>query len=189
MRRELILDTGVAETDNQPHASYPFQQTQAACKSRKIWQAASKLLLLRILGIGSRSSSRRCRSIGLALLGNLWLRRSDDHLLHSHNLFLDDRDVRNCRVLVLQELDAARVRQVRNVNQTMQLKVRNIDIQMARNIAWQALDLNLAQDMLEDAALRLYANRNANKLNRDRNAHQLVHSDPFQVHMQYFALD
>src|SRR5882757_3194500 len=60
VRRELILDTGVAETDNQPHASYPFQQTQAACESRKNRQAAQTLLLLRILGIGSRSSSGRC---------------------------------------------------------------------------------------------------------------------------------
>src|SRR3981189_1786374 len=144
MRRELILDTGVAETDNQLHAAYPFQQTQAACESRKGRQAASKLLLLRVLGCGSRSSSCRCCSICLALLRNLWLRRSDDHFLHRSNLFLDNRDMGYGRVLIAQELNASRVRQIGDVDNAVQLKIRNIDVQVARNIARQTLDLDLA---------------------------------------------
>src|ERR1700677_4879468 len=78
VRRELILDTGVAEPDDQLHAILPFQQTHAACNLERSTGRA-KLLLLRVLGIGSRSSSGR--RIRLALLGNFWLsRRSDNRI-------------------------------------------------------------------------------------------------------------
>src|SRR5271154_4430725 len=125
MRRELILDTGVAETDNQPHAVFPFPTNSSSLRNPKTRQAAQTLLLLRILGIGSRSSSSgsSSRGVRLALLRNLWLRRCSNNFLDSHNLFLDDRDVGNSRILIAQELDASRVRQVRNMNKTMQLHV------------------------------------------------------------------
>src|SRR5205823_6470358 len=125
----------------------------------------------------------------LALLGNLWLRQSGDHFFHRRNLFLDDRDMGYCRVLIGQELDAARVRQVRNVNKTVQLHVRDIDVQVARNIARQTLDLNLTQHVLEDTALRLHADGNTDQLNRHRHAHRLIHRDSLQVDVQQLALD
>ena len=83
----------------------------------------------------------------------------------------------------------ARVRQVGDVNHAVQLKSRNIDIEVARNIARQALDLDLAHHVLEDAALRLHADRHADQLNRHRDAHRLVHRNPLQVDVQQLALD
>src|ERR1700678_942177 len=41
MRRELILDTGVAETDNQPHAMFPFPTNSSGPQISKDPQSAS----------------------------------------------------------------------------------------------------------------------------------------------------
>src|SRR5260370_42489388 len=66
-----------------------------------------------LLSLGVTSSSFRLR---LALLGNLWLGRCSDHCLNSRSLFLDDRDVSHGRALFTEELDAARVRKVRDID-------------------------------------------------------------------------
>ena len=71
----------------------------------------------------------------------------------------------------------------------MDLKAGDIDVQVARDIAREALDLDLAQNMLEDAALVLHARRNTDQLDRHRHAHHLVHRNPLQVDVQQLALD
>src|SRR6202044_1015496 len=90
-------------------------------------------LLLRLC---VRSSSFRVR---LALLGNLGLGRCSDDGINSRRLFLDDRDVSHRCGLFAKEPDASRVRQVGDMDDSMQLQARNIDVQVARDVARQAL--------------------------------------------------
>jgi len=94
-------------------------------------QAAFQLLLLRVLRLSSGRSSSAFR-LRLALLRHFRLGRSNRDFFDSDNLFLDDGDVGHGRALVTQKFDAARVRQIGDANHAMQLKTRNIDVEMAR---------------------------------------------------------
>ena len=75
------------------------------------------------------------------------------------------------------------------MDRLVHLQLRNIHVQMARNVARQALDLDLAQHMLQNAALALDAHRHAGQLDRHRHPNRLVHCNPLQVDVQQRALD
>ena len=95
----------------------------------------------------------------------------------------------NRLVLVGDELQLGIVRQVRNANRLAELQLADVGNQVARDVARQTFDLDLAQHLLQNAALQLDAGGFA--LEHDRNAHaqNLVHGDALQVHMQQRTLD
>src|SRR5260370_40760921 len=125
-----------------------------------------------LLSLDVSSSSFGLR---LALLGDFRLGRCRDHCFNSRSLFLDDRDVSHGRILFTEELDAARVRQIGDADNAVQLEALDIDIEVARNIARQALDLTLAHNMLSEAALRLHAHRCPGHRNPHVAVHPLLH--------------
>src|SRR5215210_7098115 len=59
----------------------------------------------------------------------------------------------------------------------------DVDLDVGRNVAGQALDLELARDELEQAALGLDADGRAHQLDGDRDVHLLVHLDALEVEM------
>src|ERR1700722_14927928 len=89
---------------------------------------------------------RRCvRSLDLALLGNFGFRRGggNNRIHRRGNFFLDRHHVRHGSVLIGNELKLARTRQISHANRGVQCEAADIQVNMAGNIAWQALDLNL----------------------------------------------
>src|SRR5579872_229654 len=136
------------------------------------------LLLLLSLCISSRSSAL---SLDLALLRNFGLSRcrrsSSRSLIRSRLLFANRGNVSHGQALIREELERTGMRQVGDVDRTIDLEPGNIDVQMARNVRRKALNFDLAQNMLQDAALVLHAGRNADQLNWHGGSHRLIHSN------------
>ena len=95
----------------------------------------------------------------------------------------------NCLVLVGDELDLVAVRQIGNAQCLPEHHLANIGVDVSRNVCRQALDLDLAQHLLQYAALQLDAGSLALQQDRHADDEQFVHSDALQVHMQQRALD
>src|ERR1700679_2816801 len=95
----------------------------------------------------------------------------------------------NQRILFAKELELARVRKIGDVDRAMKLEIADIDIDVARNIARQALDLDLVHHLAQNAARALHAYGNASQLHRHRDTHGLVHRNTLQIDVQQLALD
>ena len=96
----------------------------------------------------------------------------------------DGDDVGDGCVFGIEELDRAGVRQVADANCLMQAEIGDIDIDVAGNVAGEALDFDFAQDQIEHAALVLDADGNADEPNRNAGLHGLVHGDALEVDVQ-----
>ena len=106
-----------------------------------------------------------------------------------HHFFLHRRNVRHGLVLVRNELDLVRVRQLRNTQHLAKRQVADVGIDVVRNIRRQALDLDFAQHLFHDAALLLHTGRFAHQVDRHAHLEHLVERDALQVDVQQIALD
>ena len=95
----------------------------------------------------------------------------------------------NGLVLVGDELDLVVVRQIGHANRLAEFQLADIGFDASRNVGGQALDLDLAHHLLEDAALHLHAMRFALERDRHADAQQLVHGNALQIDVQQRALD
>src|ERR1700733_11566702 len=179
VRRELVFDSRIAETDDQQHAR-SFGYTRTLFRSRQS-------LLLRAL-LRGRSSIRRVR---LTLLHHLGLGRgrSSKSIDRRRRFFLDRDHVTHGRIFVAQELQLVAMRQIGNAQHIAKREVRDIDDDVAGNIAWQALDFDFAQHLVENAALGLDADRNAGELDRHFDANGLVEGNALEINVNQVALD
>src|SRR6202041_3103327 len=132
----------------------------------------------------------RIRSLDLALLGNFRLRWSSrDHRIHGwRHFFLDRHHVSYSCTLVGNEFEVA-VRQIGHPDRTVQSQAGDIQVNMARDIARQALDLNLAQHLVENAALHFDSDWDSLQQDRHTDAYRLVHGDALEVDVHELALD
>src|ERR1700722_18582687 len=152
-------------------------------------RAPSSAVKLRTLLLGALFGGR-LRSVRLALLGHFWFRRSrsNDRIDRRCNLLLNRHYVCYSCALIGDELELA-VRQIGHADGTVQPETAHIQVNMAGDIARQALDLHLAQYLVENAALHFDANRNSLQQYGHLHPHRLVHSDTLQVDVHQLALD
>src|ERR1700691_3468931 len=125
---------------------FPRPTTRAGPFCSRTSSAPSSAVKLRTLLLGALFGGR-LRSVRLALLGHFGFRRSrSNHRIdHRCNFFLDRHHVSHSRALVGDELELATARQIGHADRTIQSKTADIQVNMAGNISWQALDFNLAQ--------------------------------------------
>src|SRR5581483_6635158 len=102
---------------------------------------------------------------------------------------LDVGDARDNCVLFVEILDLVRVRKVGDVQRLVHLEVRDVRVDVRRNVSGQALDLDLVQSVKQDAARVLDARGGADELHGNGDAHLLVHRDALEVNVQQVALD
>src|SRR3984885_155469 len=168
---------------------FPRPTTRAGPFCSRTSSAPSSAVKLRTLLLGALFGGR-LRSVRLALLGHFGFRwsGSNDRINRRCNLFLDRHYVSYGCALVGDELELA-VRQIGHSDGTVQAKTADIQVNMAGDIAGQALDLNLAQYLVENAALHFDANRNSLQQYGHLHPHRFVHSDTFEVDVHQLALD
>src|SRR5437879_8581846 len=159
------------------------------------YQRLFLLFLLRLLGL------LRCSFLGtfafdflLALLDDLGLGRSDGSLDSGgfrcrRHFFLDRYDVYHGLVRVRKELQFFSMRQVRHAQHLAEYQSGALGVDVARDIAGQALDFDLAQHLLQNAALLFHARRFALEDDRNQDLELLVHGNTFEVDVQQRAFD
>ncbi len=77
---------------------------------------------------------------------------------------------------------------VAHAHALVQHQLADVDLDVLRNVARQALDLDLAADELEDAALLLDALRLALDDDRNRDLEDAVHRDAVEVGVQHWCV-
>ena len=92
-------------------------------------------------------------------------------------------------VFIGKELELVAVRQIDHAQHLAENQFADVDVDVARNVSGQALDFDLAQHLLEDAALRLHAGRLADQFDGHLDRQFLVHGDALHVDVQQLALD
>src|ERR1039458_9221423 len=159
------------------------------------------LFLLGLLGLGFGLGLAFNLALGLAFTLGLLLALLNDfgfsrscrrlrHRLRSRNhFFLHRGHVRDHLVLVGQKLQLFVVREVFHPHFDTEYKVADVQFDGLRNIRRKALNLDLTQQLLEDAALRLHALGLALEHDGNRDRQPLVHRDALQVHVKQGSLD
>src|SRR5215831_3307981 len=135
MRRELIFDSGIAETHNQFHATIPTRPKRTCGDGRlarppseaRPLAAGKELLLLLLLSLLRCSLGPFFLSLLLTLLDDFGLSRSSRRFRRrfrrDRNFFLHRGHVRDRLILISEELDLLQVRQIRNAQHLAERQV------------------------------------------------------------------
>ena len=92
-------------------------------------------------------------------------------------------------VFVIQVLDLLRVRQIADTENAVHGEFAHIDVNVIGNVGGKALDFDFAENLIENAALGLDANRHAQQLDADTDAQGLVERDALHVDVDQLVLD
>src|ERR1035437_1809786 len=81
------------------------------------------------------------------------------------------------------------MRKIADADHVKQVHVADIDIDVAGDVDGEALDFDLAQHQIEDAASSLDAHRHTEGLDSNADAQSLVEGNPLQVDVNQLVLD
>src|ERR1700733_9864707 len=159
-------------------------------------QRLSFLLLLLGLFLGRLfgSSLAFFVGLGLALLDDFGLGRScarfgSGCVRRSDNFFLHRSDVSDRLIGLADEFELLIFRQVGYAQHFAESEFADVDIDVAWDVAGQALDFNFAQNVFEDATFGFYADGHALQNNGNADAKGLIHGDALEVDVQQVAFD
>src|SRR5260370_27281077 len=91
-----------------------------------------------------------------------------------HNFFLNNSDRGNHDVRRIEDLNVCTYRDVRNVEDVMDVKVRNVNVDDIGNLSRFAADLNLANDLLEHSLMFTNTDRFTGEVQRHRDLNLLA---------------
>src|SRR6185369_17954612 len=174
-----------------PKRSPPIE---LAAKGQPLTTNNQWLLLFLLLALFRSRLGTLFIGLLLALLDNFGLSRSSRRfashcLCRRRDFFLNRDDVRHGLVFVGEESQLRAVRQVGNTHDFAKHELTDIRIDLAGNVAGQALDLHLACHLLENSALLLYTHRFALENNGHHDGELLIHGDTLQIDVQQRALN
>src|SRR5579862_7660312 len=145
-------------------------------------------LLLRFLGLLGGRFRAFLTSFLLALLDNLGLGSDSSFgcncFRRGHNFFLHRDYGCNWLVRIGQELKLVPMRKFRYTQHLAEDQFAYIRLDECGNIAWQALDFDFAKNLLENAALLLYAGSLALEDDRNIDGNLHVHGDALKVYVK-----
>src|SRR5205814_9034700 len=177
--RMRVIVSRISKTNDQEHFQLPIANCQlASCHQHKsaIGNRKSAMLLRLFAAFAFLFLLALADDFGFGWNFTFNRRRFNDFFLHD----TDGGD--NC-VGLCQNLDVRRRRNIRNVEHLVNPEITNVDVEMLRNVARLATNLDLTNDLLENSRFLANANRFTNQTQRHSRFNLLALDQAFEIRM------